>query len=744
MIKFILFVALVANVILIASPTTTDCDDDPRPPPPIKTKVCPDNEEWNTCANGGCYSARNCSQIGNPVVCVDPVECKGGCLCKDKFLRNDETGVCVPTDECPNNGCHRENEIFDLCPPTCPPQSCGVNQSIICFVPNPEPGSPRCKPSCRCKSGYLRNEKKECVLPEQCDAKDRCTGPNEHYTTCSPCTAATCGQIGKKFSCVAMCRPACRCNDGYYRNRNGVCVLEKDCEPEDKCDGPNEHYTKCSPCTPATCDDIGKNITCTAACVPACRCDKGYYRNSQDTCVLEKDCPKVCPDNEEWNTCANGGCYSARNCSQIGNPVVCVDPVECKGGCLCKDKFLRNDETGVCIPTDECPSKEPKDKCTGPNEYFNSCASSCDPVYCNEIGKNVICAQVCIPACRCNKGYYRNSKGVCILEKDCPPTCSVNEEFSNCTQAVCRNQYCSQVGKPVACPGVTAGSCETGCVCKEGYYRDQKGNCIPEKECPSQCPANERYVQCPSTMCLPQRCDQLGYPIACPSPGPDGQCPGKPGCICDAGYVRNNEGKCVPQKECPSCGGDPNAESGCGNHCGRRCSDYKKSNVACPLFCMLNGCNCKKGYVYDDNIRKCVLPEDCTPDCPANEEWNTCANGGCYSARNCSQIGNPVVCVDPLKCKGGCLCKDKFLRNDETGVCVPIDKCPNNECGKNEVYDRCPPVCPPQECGVNPATIRCASNPKPGSPECKPSCRCKDGYVRNDKRECVLPEQCRM
>lgn len=65
-------------------------------------------------------------------------------------------------------GCHRENEIFDLCPPTCPPQNCGVNQSIICFVPNPEPGSPLCKPSCRCKGGYLRNEKKECVLPEQC------------------------------------------------------------------------------------------------------------------------------------------------------------------------------------------------------------------------------------------------------------------------------------------------------------------------------------------------------------------------------------------------------------------------------------------------------------------------------------------------------------------------------------------------------------------------------------------------
>lgn len=61
-----------------------------------------------------------------------------------------------------------------------------------------------------------------------------------------------------------------------------------------------------------------------------------------------------------------------------------------------------------------------------------------------------------------------------------------------------------------------------------------------------------------------------------------------------------------------SCGGDPNAESGCGGNCGRRCSDYKKEDVACPLICMLNGCDCREGYVFDDNINKCVRPEDCS------------------------------------------------------------------------------------------------------------------------------------
>ncbi|XP_026328618.1 uncharacterized protein LOC113236672 [Hyposmocoma kahamanoa] len=115
----------------------------------------------------------------------------------------------------------------------------------------------------------------------------------------------------------------------------------------------------------------------------------------------------------------------------------------------------------------------------------------------------------------------------------------------------------------------------------------------------NKCKKNERYVKCPSLLCQPQSCDQLGYPIACPIQGADGECPGKPGCICIDGYLRNDKGICVPQKQCPSCGGDPNAESGCGQNCGRRCSNYKQSNVVCPLICQINGCDCKKGYKFD-------------------------------------------------------------------------------------------------------------------------------------------------
>lgn len=33
------------------------------------------------------------------------------------------------------------------------------------------------------------------------------------------------------------------------------------------------------------------------------------------------------------------------------------------------------------------------------------------------------------------------------------------------------------------CPGIVAGSCIKGCVCKENYLRDDSGACIPADQC---------------------------------------------------------------------------------------------------------------------------------------------------------------------------------------------------------------------------------------------------------------------
>lgn len=64
------------------------------------------------------------------------------------------------------------------------------------------------------------------------------------------------------------------------------------------------------------------------------------------------------------------------------------------------------------------------------------------------------------------------------------------------------------------------------------------------------CKKNERYEKCPSLLCKPQTCNGLGYPVPCLAQYPKGQCPGKPGCVCIDGYLRNDKGVCMPQEQC--------------------------------------------------------------------------------------------------------------------------------------------------------------------------------------------------
>ncbi|XP_026327986.1 inducible metalloproteinase inhibitor protein-like, partial [Hyposmocoma kahamanoa] len=192
-------------------------------------------------------------------------------------------------------GCGK-NEVFDLCPPTCPPQECGVNPAVILCAPNPKPGSPECKPSCRCKDGYVRNDKRECVLPEQCPT---CNGRNEQYEPCpTTCPPQTCESLKKdsSYNCPlrpTVCKGQCVCKPGFYRNKLNDCISEENCR---KCFGPNEYFS-CGGACDNVCATLDKqsqdncpiiNITCNNMCY----CDKDYARDSNGTCIPIADCPR--------------------------------------------------------------------------------------------------------------------------------------------------------------------------------------------------------------------------------------------------------------------------------------------------------------------------------------------------------------------------------------------------------------------------------------------------------------------
>ncbi|XP_063839518.1 antichymotrypsin-2-like isoform X5 [Ostrinia nubilalis] len=264
-------------------------------------------------------------------------------------------------------------------------------------------------------------------------------------------------------------------------------------------------------------------------------------------------------------------------------------------------------------------------------------------------------------------------------------------------------------------------------------YADASANSSYKSGTKVKCCKNERYVKCPTILCVPNTCDQLGKPISCPRIDPN-RCPDKPACVCVEGYVRDCNGVCIPKKQCPSCGGDPNAEAGCGLLCGPKCSGNRPVPEDCP--CLLNGCVCKPGFLYDDKQGKCVKEGQCSP-CQQNEVYTTCANGGC-GKWNCTQYYEPDLCIDPLECIPGCVCRDKYLRGPD-GTCIPQDDCPAALCpNPNEIYDSCPLACPPRQCGIDDRAVLCAA----GQPCLPPGCRCQDGFVRNDKGVCVTREEC--
>ncbi|KOB71038.1 Serine protease inhibitor 28 [Operophtera brumata] len=804
-----------------------------------------------------------------PPALGDP-ECEPGCRCIDDHVR-DYTGVCIPKDQCPT--CPNPNEVYDPCIAPCPPRRCDVDERLIkCGAP-PKIGEASCVAGCRCADGYYRNSLGVCVTKAECPS---CDGPHEYYACggacdnvcatlheqnqtncpivnircndmcycdegyarddnniCIPiendciqgnCRPKNCSQLGFPVPCSIIdpkfCKKGCLCNDGYvrdiyvkcvptdqcpgcgvncnkqcsdigkelgfciticyenacdckegfyYDNNTKKCVLPKHCTPS--C-GTDEVYSDCvqGNCSPQNCTQLGFPIACQKInpeyCKKGCLCKEGYVRNEKGVCIPVKQCPscggdphaesgcgincgRLCSNyNKEGVVCTLECQINGLNCSQIGLPIPCVklDPKACIRGCLCKEGYLR-DDNGICVPTKEC-----KPKCNMPNEYYEPCDYDCPPQTCESLDRAYVCpireGDTCKPQCKCMEGYYRNKIGECITEEQCRKCMGPHEYFS-CGGA-CDN-VCATLHKQnqAECPIINI-KCNEMCYCEKDYARAMNGTCIPIQKCyEPQCGTNKRYEKCPAWLCEPQNCCDLGYPTPCPFLPAGAKCPVKPACVCVDGYVKNYMGKCIPKKECPSCGGDSRAQSGCGVNCGKKCEDLGNKPGACIDICNINGCDCRDGYYYDNKEKKCVLPSQCTscggdenaelgcgvncmkkcydvqnpnnhrpcprickvnscdcktgfyyddntkkcvppkeckcitenfnllvPTCCEEEVYDSCVNGGCEH-RNCSQINGPILCIDPIKCIGGCTCKEGYLRLDDTGACVSVDKCPS-------------------------------------------------------------------
>ncbi|KAL0840526.1 hypothetical protein ABMA28_015745 [Loxostege sticticalis] len=375
-------------------------------------------------------------------------------------------------------------------------------------------------------------------------------------------------------------------------------------------------------------------------------------------------------------------------------------------------------------------------ECDDHEEYSNCTNSGCYPRNCSQLGYPVPCndpkPEDCIEGYICESGYLRADNGTCIPVNQCP-SCNGDPNAESGCGTFCETCETLKTG-PVACRRLCM---VNGCQCRPGYIYDQnRMMCVLPEQCSPTCKGNEVYSDCVNGGFDARNCSQLGKPVPCVKMPPEACVRG---CVCADSYLRAENGTCIPKKECPSCGDDPNAESGCGTFC-ETCANYNTGPVPCPKICKLNGCQCKNGYIYDQNRHMCVLPQDCTPTCKANEVYSDCVNGGC-DARNCSQLGKPVPCVKmrPEACVKGCVCGDGYLRA-ENGTCIPKKECPPT-CKANEVYSDCVNGgCDARNCSQLGKPVSCV---KIRPEACVKGCVCGDGYLRADNGTCIPVKECR-
>ncbi|XP_046415905.1 fibrillin-2-like isoform X1 [Neodiprion fabricii] len=745
--------------------------------------------------------------------CTDVDECKGNmricnggkcmntlgsytCTCTDGLLPGSDGTSCIDVDECVSQ-----------------PHVCGYGQCDNTI------GSY----NCRCEEGYS-------VKPD--NAREGCTDDDECMLDAYTCSEfADCQNTQGSYSCT--CQEGFAGNGVECRDINECLTNNGGCDANAQCIN-TEGSFKCV-CDAGfkgdghSCKDLDECSNDSTLCENGhclnypgsfrCECEMGFMHpdeNNEQACVDIDECDLF------NNLCVYGKCeniFSMFRCecddgykldSSGGN---CTDIDECESPQSC--------QYGTCINTDgkylcECPANH--ELVEAGNACVDRRISSCFTGY--EVGSNRpqcifdMSAAVTKATCCCSVGTAWGNRceacpefGSAEYNELCPSgpgyrpnsITVIMEDINECEEHdnICQNGHCTN----------TFGSFM--CSCDEGYELDHtKTNCIDVDEC-------SRHPD----ICGVGRCinDQGKYHCECP----DGYMPMPGGKECvdmrrERCYTSFESGTCdhpmmrpqtrmlcccsigaawgSPCERCPRKGTQEYVTL-CGREPGQIKNPITNHTVEIdecslmPTMCShgrcLNTpgsfeCQCKLGYIYDEDSHQCIDENECQQvpsPCRGNAQ---CINEqGLYKClcpagyklgidqRDCVDIDecyeNPGVCSNGV-CKNlqgsfQCACNQGFQLTRDRDSCVDIDECkrsqnvcnngscintlgsykcfcyegfklgPNNDC---EDVDECrimPFLCRNGRCRNTVGSF---------------SCECADGYVlAQEKQHCRDIDECR-
>uniref|UniRef100_A0A0N4ZFD9 TIL domain-containing protein n=1 Tax=Parastrongyloides trichosuri TaxID=131310 RepID=A0A0N4ZFD9_PARTI len=429
-----------------------------RPPPqPVCNLKCHDNEVCVTKCSVDCEQ-----QCGRPIKkCT--LECGGDrCQCKPGYFRFGKR--CIKKQECPT---------VTVVPITTPSRST-TRRIRPTRIPGPDCDK-KCNPGEVCVA---------CTL----DCEQKCGEP---VKTCLP----KCGQL------------RCQCKKGYFR-LGKQCVKRRECPgftkpttdgnntPTTRRTRPTQTSTITPPSVPCTlqCGKGQECVTCSKHCNQKCgspfkkcdfkcgpmrcQCKKGFFRLGKacvPTCppvtvkpttdkVTEPTRPTKIPGQPTTPAICRKGCNQGEECVMCSthcekkcgeNPKKICLPTCGKSRCQCKKGHFRLGN--ICVP--KCPSvtitpptkphtfsttevtkpytgkpTTQKPVC-GKNEIYLFCSSDCMPT-CHELTQRIdikirigcsdnVLKACGAPKCDCKQGFFRNHKGECVTEEECGPKIAI-------------------------------------------------------------------------------------------------------------------------------------------------------------------------------------------------------------------------------------------------------------------------------------------------------------------------------